>query len=80
MSRAGVFFHRIVRAIRTFFRAFRTAGPGAQSRSRSAGPSRPWPRCIACHRPAVADLCPECGVCTTCCNPENHEKEQDPTE
>lgn len=78
MSKPGEWFHRIIRAIRALFRAFRTSGPG----SHRTGPGRPtmaprgrtawdrpnpWPRCVACHR-HVAALCKKgCGVCPSCC-------------
>ncbi|GAA2855532.1 hypothetical protein GCM10010472_11040 [Pseudonocardia halophobica] len=73
MSRVGVFLHRIVRALRALFRAFRTSGPGRTRTGTSALSPRsrtrrnPWPYCPACHR-RVAGLCERgCGVCPVCC-------------
>lgn len=72
----GVWFHRVVRAVRSFGRNLRlgTASGAHRTGDRHLSgqrPPNPWPRCVACHR-HVARLCEQCGVCPACCDPDNH--------
>lgn len=69
----GVWFHRVVRAVRAFLRSLRLGVGQPQTAGTARTASRPnaWPRCVACHR-HVARLCEQCGVCPACCDPDNH--------